>query len=661
MNSDSSLSFSLGTSNGPADPGSWFCMEPAPSTCIYTGISSFKGINLGVIQTPSGSHFGLPDGSELPTVDSPWDFFFNTGMHGTLSTSVTVVTDDGVGNVTLDMSGWMAEWNGEFIPLGTGADAVVNCASTCAYGEIYSLDYNAIVPSGPFTGVVYSIHLEGIISQQQPTNSAPIAIDDSDTVDRKTAGRPYVSKTIDIVENDTDADGNGDIDRTTVAVQTNAINGATNIDPVTGNVTYTPNDDYVGPDSFTYTVMDKGGPEGLSGVLESNEATVSILVQNAVPIAVDDAVVVDVASSSFIEIDVTANDSDTDGIIDISTVVISMTASNGSTVVNPVTGVVTYTPVVGYVGQDTFTYTINDNDGATSNTALVTITVSNASVGVLDPNAYLIIATGNVTDVLIEPQLGQGSWFSAEVQPGQPLHTTIAGFNHLHLGELQPASSVPLEPNIDQEWVFFGNIGVHQTTTPVTILTDDGAGNVTLGFSGWDVSWNAIPSIPLGNGGNPEGIAIMTCYENLALLVQGDCSFGDEYVLEYTAIVPPGDPSGFGGVPYRLHMEGTVSRTNEPPPRDIDGDGITDNLDNCTLIPNPTQCDGDGDGYGNHCDADFNNDNIVSRLDIRPLVTTLGTANPITDLTCNGIVNRQDILLFRHLFGSPPGPSALAP
>jgi len=41
----------------------------------------------------------------------------------------------------------------------------------------------------------------------------------------------------------------------------------------------------------------------------------------------------------------------------------------------------------------------------------------------------------------------------------------------------------------------------------VSILTDDGAGNVTLGFVGWDVSWNAILSIPLGSGGNPEGIA----------------------------------------------------------------------------------------------------------------------------------------------------------
>ena len=53
----------------------------------------------------------------------------------------------------------------------------------------------------------------------------------------------------------------------------------------------------------------------------------------------------------------------------------------------------------------------------------------------------------------------------------------------------------------------------------------------------------------------------MTCYTDLALLAQGDCSEGDEFVVEYTAIVPPGDPSGFGGVPYRLHMEGVISLT----------------------------------------------------------------------------------------------------
>lgn len=45
----------------------------------------------------------------------------------------------------------------------------------------------------------------------------------------------------------------------------------------------------------------------------------------------------------------------------------------------------------------------------------------------------------------------------------------------------------------------------------------------------------------------------------------------------------------------------TTTTTTLPP--DTDGDGITDALDNCPAIPNPTQADADNDGHGDDCDA----------------------------------------------------------
>jgi hypothetical protein len=96
-------------------------------------------------------------------------------------------------------------------------------------------------------------------------------------------------------------------------------------------------------------------------------------------------------------------------------------------------------------------------------------------------------------------------------------------------------------------------------------------------------------------------------------------------------------------------------------PPDTDGDGIQDSLDNCILVPNPTQCDGDNDGYGNHCDADFNNDLIVNGLDIGLFKVGFGTSNVVTDLNCDGITNGLDIGLLKAMFGSPPGPSGLNP
>lgn len=123
-----------------------------------------------------------------------------------------------------------------------------------------------------------------------------------------------------------------------------------------------------------------------------------------------------------------------------------------------------------------------------------------------------------------------------------------------------PGSVAGENPDIDNPWFFFNNTGMHQTTAPISVVSNDGAGNVGLDFTGWNVTWNGIASIPMGgdaanfgtNGGTINtGVASMVC--------NTDCSDGDTYVLDYAAQVPNGDPSNFGGVPYRLHLEGTIS------------------------------------------------------------------------------------------------------
>ncbi len=141
------------------------------------------------------------------------------------------------------------------------------------------------------------------------------------------------------------------------------------------------------------------------------------------------------------------------------------------------------------------------------------------------------------------------------------LKTPLNSFNGIVLGTTQPASGSHSgningseSPNIDDAWYFFFNTGMSQTTSNVTIKSDDGNGNVELDFSGWNVTWNGIPSIPMGSGayaGNPEGTAIVTCGNT--------CENGDTYVLDYSATVPVGDASGFGGVPYALHLQGTIT------------------------------------------------------------------------------------------------------
>jgi len=110
----------------------------------------------------------------------------------------------------------------------------------------------------------------------------------------------------------------------------------------------------------------------------------------------------------------------------------------------------------------------------------------------------------------------------------------------------------------------------------------------------------------------------------------------------------------------------TVGPTPTAPDGDSDADGFPDAVDNCKLLTNLSQCDSDGDGFGNHCDADMNNNNTTNAQDYVLFRAQLGqpSVSPTynyADLNCNVAVNSQDYVLFRGLLGSPPGPSGLVP
>ena len=102
---------------------------------------------------------------------------------------------------------------------------------------------------------------------------------------------------------------------------------------------------------------------------------------------------------------------------------------------------------------------------------------------------------------------------------------------------------------------------------------------------------------------------------------------------------------------------------------DSDGDGVTDDADNCILTANTDQRDTDGDGIGNICDADIaprpSNDCLVDGKDIRLFRATLGSAvgdnNYLeeADFNGDGIIDRLDTLVLLSRRGQPPGPSGL--
>ena len=94
---------------------------------------------------------------------------------------------------------------------------------------------------------------------------------------------------------------------------------------------------------------------------------------------------------------------------------------------------------------------------------------------------------------------------------------------------------------------------------------------------------------------------------------------------------------------------------------DTDSDGVIDADDNCTVIPNADQRDTNGDGFGNACDPDINNDNIVNAIDLGLFKSVFFTNDADADFNGDGIVNAIDLGTLKIFFFSPPGPSGIAP
>ncbi len=143
-----------------------------------------------------------------------------------------------------------------------------------------------------------------------------------------------------------------------------------------------------------------------------------------------------------------------------------------------------------------------------------------------------------------------------------------------------------------------------------------------------------------------------------------DASF--EVIAPITSTSIETDGGGIGGPIYCLsgqeceglqffgmHIQATVA--------DEDVDGIADALDNCTAVANEDQRDTNGDGYGNACDPDLDNDGLVDFNDLTLLKSAFfGSDNLDADLNGDLQVNFADFGVMKTLFFGSPGPSGIA-
>lgn len=204
-----------------------------------------------------------------------------------------------------------------------------------------------------------------------PVNNAPVAVNDTVATNEDT---PLIlagpGATVNLTSNDSAGPASESGQKLAVIdVKTLAGSQGTVSKDANNNFVFTPTANFFGSATVEYTIQDDGAPP-----LQA-KATVTINIQavNDAPAANDDAFTVDEDSVDNV-LDVRANDNGGPAeTSDVLTIVSATQSANGGTT-SVVAGNIVFTPAAGFVGTDTFSYTLRDQDSLTD-TATVTVEV----------------------------------------------------------------------------------------------------------------------------------------------------------------------------------------------------------------------------------------------------------------------------------------------
>lgn len=206
---------------------------------------------------------------------------------------------------------------------------------------------------------------------------------------------------------------------TAVVVEKDPLNGTISINS-SNEVTYTPKPGYSGKDVFTYRLRT---PEGIL----SDEITVNIDVR---PVGNPNE------ELGIATLPVAINVKDNDASKIGTTVIINTNPAKGTVSVNATTGIITFTPNVGFSGTDSFTYRLRTADGLESDPILVTLSSKPSGTADVKDTATGVPVTITVKDndvsktgttVVLQGNPPNGT---VALNPsGDPVYTPKAGFS----------------------------------------------------------------------------------------------------------------------------------------------------------------------------------------------------------------------------------------
>ncbi|MBN72847.1 MAG: hypothetical protein CME32_26640, partial [Gimesia sp.] len=263
----------------------------------------------------------------------------------------TVTTDD-------NFSNFMVQYDYE-------NDGIVDGTTTLDQDGHFSVDPSASVSAGAMSVAVRLLdNTSGALSDWSTLSFELITLPDYTESGQAVSLSQDTSVEIDVLS------GFNYLDHVTASVTTSPVNGAvtmvTNQD-LTRTFTYTPDEEFTGTDSFTYSITDVLG--------NITTATVSFTVTaNAAPTTADD--VVETYSTEPVSVNLLDNDSDADA--DTFSLITVDEPLYGTVEVNPAgsdPGTVIYTSSNNFVGTEVITYTIEDEHGRTS-TGTLTVVVT---------------------------------------------------------------------------------------------------------------------------------------------------------------------------------------------------------------------------------------------------------------------------------------------
>jgi large repetitive protein len=414
-----------------ASAANGFVMIKPDGTIDYTPKANFNGTDT-ITYTISDGNGGTSTATvtiavtpvnDAPTVVAP--------LPAQVNVDAAVVSVPTAGNFT-DLDGDTLSFSAAGLPLGlsinpaTGViSGTIDKSASQPNDGVYAVSVTASDGKGGSVTATFSWTV---------ANPGPTAVDDVATTNEDTP------VTIPVLANDTDPDADP-LTGTTAS----AAHGTVVINP-DGTVTYTPNANFNGVDTITYSISD--GQGGTSQAV----VTVTVAPVNDPPLAKPDTAAT--PEDTPVIVAVLANDIDIDG--DPLTVT-AANAPNGTVVINP-DGTVTYTPNANFNGTDTITYTISDGKGGTS-TSTVTVVVAPVNDPPLAVND--LATTSEDTPLVISPLANDSD------VDGDPLTITAAS---------SPNGTVTVNPDGTIKYVPNPNFN---GTDTITYTISDGKGGTS--------------------------------------------------------------------------------------------------------------------------------------------------------------------------------------